>query len=215
MRPVIFSNLRLKILAAVFATGLWFFVAGQSKMEVGFFVPLGFKGAPKDLAVAGVPVDEVEVRVAGPKLFIGNLTPSQIIAELDLSGAKDGANTYKLSPSDVVAPMGVEVTRVRPSIVEVRLERLISVKLRVRPVLAGRPAPSLRVADVSVFPRAVEASGVKKEITGLQEIETKPIDISGIQYSSSFTAPLDLSGHEFRYLSASEVDVKIIIKRER
>lgn len=198
----------------MFAAALWFFVAGQSNMEIGFFVPLGFKGTPKDLVMTSSPPDEVEVRVSGPKLFINNLSPSQITAELDLSGSKDGLNSYRLTPGDVVTPMGIEVTRLRPSTVDIRMEKLVNAGLKVRARLTGRPADGYRVADVMVFPRVVTAVG-KHDIKELDSIYTKPVDVSGLNSSTSVTAPLDLSENDFRSLSVNKVEVKIIIKKER
>lgn len=213
MKNFVLSNLKLKIFAVAFAAALWFFVAGQSKMEVGFFVPLGFKSIPKDLAMASTPPDEVEVRVSGPKLFISNLSPSQLTAELDLSGAKEGTNSYRLTPADVVTPMGVEVLRLRPSSVELKMEKLVAVDLKVRPRVSGRAAAGYRVADVIVFPRVVSVTG-RQELKRLEAIYTKPVDVSGLDASASITVPLDISDHEIRSLSVNKVEVKVIIRKE-
>ena len=145
MKELFASNLKLKLLAVIFSLALWFFVAGQSRTEVGFIVPISYKGIPKDLIMTGAPPDEVEVRVTGPKLFINNLSPSQISAELDMSGAKEGINTLRIQPTDIITPMGVDVQRLRPSSVDFRLERITRVELPVRALVSGRPAPGYRV----------------------------------------------------------------------
>ncbi|MBI4950095.1 MAG: YbbR-like domain-containing protein [Deltaproteobacteria bacterium] len=213
MRNFVLSNLKLKVFAVVFAAALWFFVAGQSKMEVGFFVPIGFKSIPKDLAMASTAPDEVEVRVSGPKLFVSNLSASQITAELDLSGAKEGTNSYRLTPADIVTPMGVEVLRLRPSAVELKMEKLVSADLRVRARVSGRAAAGYRVVDVIVFPRVVSVTG-RQELKRLEAIYTKPVDVSGMDESASITAQLDISDHEIRSLSVNKVEVKVIIRKE-
>ena len=176
---------------------------------------LGFKGVPKDLIMTSMPPDEVEVRVTGPKLFIGNLSSSQITAELDLSGAKEGLNTYRIQPGDIRTPLGVDVQRFRPSSIDFRLERLINVELPVRVRISGRPAHGYRVADVLVFPRTVAASGTKKGIRDLRELYTRPVDVSGLDSSVSLSATVDASGMDLRTLSADKVDVKIVIRKER
>ena len=213
MRNFVLSNLKLKVFAVVFAAALWFFVAGQSKMEVGFFVPIGFKSIPKDLAMASTAPDEVEVRVSGPKLFVSNLSPSQITAELDLSGAKEGANSYRLTPADIVTPMGVEVLRLRPSAVELKMEKLVAADLRVRARVSGRAAAGYRVVDGIVFPRVVSVTG-RQELKRLEALYKKQVDVSGMDESASITAQLDISGHEIRSLSAIKVVVKVIVRKE-
>lgn len=215
MKELFASNLRLKLLALVFSMALWFFVAGQSRTEVGFIVPISYKGIPKDLVMAGIPPDEVEVRVTGPKLFINNLSPAQISAELDLSAAKEGVNTLRIQPTDIITPMGVDVQRLRPSSIDFRLERINRVELPVRPRLSGSPAPGYRVADVLVYPKTIVATGTRKEIRELKGLQTMPVDVSGLDSSASLTAQVDTSGLEFRSLSADKVEVKIVIRKER
>lgn len=124
LRGLFLKNKRLKLLALVFSAALWFFVAGQSNTEVGFLVPLGLKGIPADLTVTGGPPSEIEVRVSGARQVISALSSSQIIAEIDLSGGVEGVNTYNILPDNIITPVGVEVTGIRPSSVEVRLEKL-------------------------------------------------------------------------------------------
>ncbi|MDP2689323.1 MAG: CdaR family protein [Deltaproteobacteria bacterium] len=216
MKKFISTNLRLKFLAVVFAAALWFFVAGQSNTEVGFLIPIGYKGAPKDLVISSTPPDEVEVRVVGPKLFINNLSPSQIIAEIDLGGAREGVNTLRFKPSDIVTPMGVKVLRLRPGSVEVRMDRLESISLKVRPRITGHPEKGFEVADIIVFPKTVDVTRVRKGILKLDAVSTVPFDISGLDRSTSATVQIDIpSKYEFRSISAEKVEVKVIIRKER
>lgn len=215
MREFLTSNLRLKAIALAFAVALWFFVAGQSRTEVGFLVPIGLKGIPKDMVMTSVPPDEIEVRVTGPRLFISNLSPAQIAAELDLSAAKEGLNAYKIQPKDIATPMGIEVLRFRPNSIEVKLEKLSKVDLPVRAVVVGKPAPGYRVAEVIVFPKTVTVTGTRQEIKAVRTLFTKPLDISGMDSSTSLSVQLDATGAEFRSLSAERVEVKVIIRKEK
>ncbi|MBE7415529.1 MAG: hypothetical protein HS130_10035 [Deltaproteobacteria bacterium] len=215
MRSFLASNTKLKVLALVFALALWFFVAGQSRTEVGFLVPLGFKGIPKDMVMTSMPPDELEVRVTGPKLFINNLSPTQITAEIDLSGAREGLNTYRIQSKDIITPMGVEVQRLRPSSIEVKLEKMVRAELPVKARLTGRPAAGYRVADVAVAPTTVSVTGTEKEMRKLKEISTRPIDISGIDAPLSVKVQLDHAGLELRSLSVESVEVRILPRKER
>lgn len=215
LKKLLLSNLRLKLLALAFAAALWFFVAGQSDTEVGFLVPLGFKGIPKEMVMTSTPPGDVEVRVVGPRLIINNLSPSEIITEIDLSGAKEGLNTYSLQSRNVSTPIGVEVLRVRPSSIDVRLENIVSLSLPVRVRVKGKPARGYRVADVTAAPRSVAASGLKRYLEEAGAVYTKPVDISGAASSASYAAELDIPQHEFRSVSADKVNVRVTIERER
>lgn len=215
LRGIFFKNKRLKLMALVFAAVLWFFVAGQSNTEVGFLVPLGLKGIPKDMVVTGVPPAEMEVRVSGAKPVIINLSSSQIIAELDLAGAKEGVNTFNILPEDIITPVGVDVLSIRPKSVEVRLEKLVKTALPVKARLQGAPAPGFRVSGVRVSPLTVDAAGIKKEMQEAGALYTKPVDIRGLQASKSFVVQIDTSPEAFRDLSVDKVSVTVFIEKER
>ena len=152
MRNFLATNLRLKVMALAFAIALWFFVAGQSKTEVGVLVPLSLKGVPRDMVMTSMPPGDIEVRVTGPRLFMANLSPAQISAELDLSGGLEGLNAYKIQSTDITTPMGIDVLRFRPNSIEVRLEKLSKTELPVRVRVVGRPAQGYRVAEVHSRP---------------------------------------------------------------
>ncbi|MBI5598947.1 MAG: YbbR-like domain-containing protein [Deltaproteobacteria bacterium] len=124
LRGLVFRNLRLKILALVFSAALWFLVIGEKSSEVGLFVPLVVRGIPDDMMIADNADMDIEVRVTGPRSLMTNLSPSEIEAALDVSGAKEGMNTYRISAGDIKTPGGIKVVRVRPSSVDIRIERL-------------------------------------------------------------------------------------------
>jgi len=216
VKKIISANLKLKLLAVALSVALWFFVVGQSNTEVGVIVPIGYKDAPRDLVISNTPPDEVEVRVMGPKLFINNLSAKEVIAEIDLSKATVGLNSYRLTPSDITTPMGVEVLRLKPGTVDVRMDRLERKSLKVRPRVKGRPEHGFEVADIVVLPNVVEATSVKKSLSSLDEINTAPLDVSGLDHSMSVTLNLDIpSKYEFRSISADKVDVKVVIRKVR
>ncbi len=214
MKDLFFKNMRLKALALAFAIALWFFVAGQSNTEVGFLVPLGFKGIPRDLVMTSVPPAEIEVRMRGPKLFLNNLSPAQIIAELDLTGAKEGLNSYRIRSSDIVRPMGIDVSMIRPDTVDLRLERIVTASLPVKVRFTGRPAAGYRLVSFTVSPKAINAGVLKRQRKEIRVIYTKAIDLDGLTDSFTVTVPLDAPERRLWSLSADKVRVRFIIDKE-
>ena len=214
MRGLFTRNLKLKGMALAFSVALWFFVAGQRDTEMAFMVPLGYKGIPKDMVVTSSPYKEVEIRVSGPKLIISNLSPSQIIASLDLSGAVEGTKTYRLRPVDVELPVGVDATRIRPSSFTVKMARIVSVEVPVKPVIKGRPARGFRLTETVVVPEKVTVSGLAGDVRDLKSVATTPVDITGISESKAYEAGLDLLDKEFRKVAADGVTVKVNVEKE-
>jgi hypothetical protein len=79
-------NLWLKAIALGLAVALWWFVAGESKVQVGFIVPLEIRNIPSGITITNKVDRQVEVRLAGPPSLLGSLKPSDINAAIDLTG---------------------------------------------------------------------------------------------------------------------------------
>jgi len=206
-------NLGLKIISLILATGLWFFVAGQSTVEVGFFVPLGFSNIPEDMVMTSAPTGEIAVRVRGPKLVINNLTPSKITVGLDLSGAGEGLNKYRVEADNIAVPTGVAVTGVKPNSVRFRLAKIIRRIVIVKARLRGAPPKGYKVAEVSITPQSVEAAGLKKNILKIRHFVTKPIDVRGLMESKVFKVNLDFGRKELRSVTPDTIKVTVTIKK--
>ncbi|MFQ5479663.1 MAG: YbbR-like domain-containing protein [Thermodesulfobacteriota bacterium] len=213
MRGWFTHNLGLKALSLLLAGALWYFVAGQSAMEVGFFVPLGFSGIPPDMVMTTAPTGEISVRVRGPKLVINNLTPSKISANLDLSGAVEGLNRHRIELGNIDVPTGVTVTSVKPGSVRFRLESIMRKPVGVKAKLSGVPEKGYKVVHVSVSPRTVEAAGLKKNILLLRRLFTETISLNGLKESKVIKARINLEKLDVRSISPETVKVTVIIEK--
>ncbi len=212
MRGWLTHNLGLKALALILAMALWYFVAGQSSVEVGFFVPLSFSGIPEDMVMTTAPAGEVAVRVRGPKLVINNLTASKISADLDLSGAAEGLNKYRVEVDNIAVPTGVMVTSVKPSSVRFRLEKIMRKAVGVKAKFTGRPEKGFKVTVVSVSPRTVEAAGLKKNILPLRRLFTETISLKGLKESKTVKVNINYGKLELRGIDPEAVKVSIVIE---
>lgn len=213
MKELLLKNKRLKALAVVLSAALWYFIAGQTNTEVGFLVPLVFKGVPEKMEIAGVPPAEIEIRVSGPKRAIDTLSPSQVVAEIDLSGAKGGLNTFKILPQNISVPVGVEVVRFRPASVDIRMEQVVKVSLPVVARLSGTPGWGYRVAGTEIMPPVVSAVGMRKELKDRKAFYTRPVDVTGLKASKTVRADLDVDESEFKNIGARSVSVIVRIEK--
>ena len=85
-----FRNPGLKLMALLLAGALWFTVAGQQNVERSITVPLDFRNPPADLEIIGEKRDTVEVRVVGSSTVLSRLDPGEVVAVVDLTGARPG-----------------------------------------------------------------------------------------------------------------------------
>ncbi|MEW6410730.1 MAG: CdaR family protein [Nitrospirota bacterium] len=214
-KSLLLRNSGLKIASLIFAIILWFFVISRGKSEVNFEVPLEFKNIPSTIELTGDIVKSIDVRVQGQEGVLRNLRSHQINAYVDLTGAKAGESTYYITQSNINVPMNVKVSKVSPSTIKVRLEKLLKKDIEVEAHIIGKPAPGFKIQGLEVTPSTVRIEGLKKEINSIKTLKTEPIDISGAKEGISQVVKVNTAGRNIRSLNKEEVKVNIKISKER
>ncbi|MCK4739491.1 MAG: YbbR-like domain-containing protein [Deltaproteobacteria bacterium] len=194
IKGLFLNNWPLKLLSLVFASILWVLVVGQKHDELSMLVPLGFKGIPEEMVMVGEAPKDIEVRISGPVVFIDALSPLDIIASIDLSTARSGNNTYRIEAEDIKTPRGIEVIKVRPSAVEIKMEGLIRKELPVKVKTKGEPLKGFEVKNVIIIPSAVRLLGREKDLRRIKRVYTQEVDISGISTPVIEEVFMDISG---------------------
>jgi YbbR domain-containing protein len=177
MRYNPFRNLGLKVLAVALASLLWLTVAGQHVVERSLRVPLEFRNVPKSLEIVGNTPDTIDVRVRGSSAVLTRLQPGEIVAVLDVSGARTGSRLFQVRADEVRAPFGVEVTQVVPSTLALELERSARRKVPINAAVDGQPAPGFVIGTRTVEPASVDIIGPESRIRQITEATTEPVSI--------------------------------------
>ena len=131
---------------------------GERKLEVGYTVPLELKNTPPGMMVANEVPSLVDVRLSGPRTMLMNLSPKDISISVDLADLKPGLTSFKRLEERLNIPSGVKVTRLSPSFVDVKLERIKEKMVPVQVVFSGVPAEGFQVSAVRVNPERVGVS---------------------------------------------------------
>lgn len=213
MKDLVLNNITLKILALVFAVVLWFFVVGERGTEIGFLVPLELKRIPEGFVITNEVKNFVEVRLSGPRTLLTSLSPGEMRISIDLSHAKKGRNTFRILPDHIQVPRGIKVTGVRPESITIVLERLVTVKVPVRPEVVGTLPKGFRMKEVVVSPQEVSITGIEKDLKGIREIKTVPVRIGGITESLVRRVSLDLTHLNVTRVDPDTVEVSINIQK--
>jgi YbbR domain-containing protein len=179
MRYNPFRNLGLKVLAIALASLLWLTVAGQHIVERSLRVPLEFRNIPKSLEIVGNTPDTIDVRVRGSSAVLTRLQPGEIVAVLDVSGARTGSRLFQVRADEVRAPFGVEVTQVVPSTLALELERSARRRIPINASVDGQPAPGFVIGTKTVEPSSVEVVGPESRVRQITEATTEPVSIKG------------------------------------
>lgn len=173
-------NWQLKALAVTFAAVLWLFVVGEREAEIGVIVPIELRNIPPGTVVAADVEREVQVRLAGPQTFLASLSPDQVRVSVDVSGATpDEPQHLRLTPATVSMPRGLDVVRVSPPEIIVRVERIARRRVPVEVALVGRAAEGLEVRGWRVEPADVEIVGGAHAVSRIRAVETVDLDLAG------------------------------------
>jgi len=206
------ENIFLKLLSLAFALILWFFVMGEQKQELSYAVPLAIKNLPANLMVANEIPSQVDVRISGPRTLLMNLDPKDMGIAVDLKGLQPGITSFKRLEELFNLPGALKITRLSPSFVDVRLERIKDKKVPVKLVVSGAPAPGFELRQIQLTPAEVLVEGAEGELKNIAQVETDPVEIEGVRDSFSLIVPIDYRGR-YTYLKEDrtvEVHVTIV-----
>jgi YbbR domain-containing protein len=206
------TDARLKLLSLVLATFTWFFVKGvTSDSRVIEGVPVEVK-ARSGLTVLQTSAATISVTVRGTPEDVRQVSRQDLSAVVDLTDdSRLGPITKKLTPKSVRHSRRVQVAEVEPAEVTVNVDQMVERELPVQPQLAGEMPSSLSIERVVTDPETVKVKGPKMLLTGMANIATLPIDVTGRR--TSFRERVELTPLPFPEGMAQrhwvEVDVRI------
>lgn len=195
-RDAVSKNLGLKVLALAMSVAIWWFVAGESNVQVGFSVPLEIRNVPEGMAITNKVESQVDVRITGPSTLLGALRQKDVSAVIDLSTAKAGREVVSLNDRSVKVPIRFRVQRVYPNAVEVYLEKLERKRLPVAARVGGTPQVRRRIARVTVDPPSLEVEALPEEFSRMHSLVTEEVTPETPEGVFSERARVDLrEGH--------------------
>jgi YbbR domain-containing protein len=173
-----FRHLGLKFISLAIAAALWFAVAGEPTIERTVRAPLASQNLSDTLELVDSPPSAVDVRVRGASSLVSHLATGDVVAMVDLSAARSGRKIFHLTPAQVLAPFGVEVTQVTPGDVSLTFEPSLTKMVPVKPVLEGEPALGYAVGKASVDPPSVAVVGPETALRHLQWAPTEAVSVA-------------------------------------
>jgi YbbR domain-containing protein len=177
MRYHPFRQLGLKMLAVLLASLLWLTVAGEHVVERSLRVPLEFRNIPEAVEIVGTTPDSVDVRLRGSSAVLSRIQSGEIVAVLDLSGARTGSRLFHIRSDEVRAPFGVEVSQVVPATLGLDLEKSARRKVPVVPAIEGDPAPGFIAGKWTAEPATVDIVGPESHVRQVAEATTEAVSV--------------------------------------
>lgn len=196
-RKFLLGNIRVKLMALAMAIALWLYATGRHTGELKDDIPL-IISTPPGFTMLSEGIDTVTIKVRGPQNIIDNL--SSMIKNRKIQAIynippyeKDVGDHVKetilLGKDNLNLPEDIKLDSIMPSKIEVTLGKLQKKYLDVRLKKEGEPAPGYKITSEFVYPSEVIVTGPSSAIMRATEIDTTPINVSGITTDQNKTFP--------------------------
>ena len=208
-----YRRLPLMVASGVLAFLLWLMVIADEKVEAGFMVPLVFENIPPSVVIDGPPMASLYVQVRGSKQAVEDISLHEIRSHVDLSGVNPGDEFVQISPQDIVLPKGLTVLGIYPPYLDLKFLARKPVSVKVRTV--GKPAVGYEVGEVTAIPLQLEIVGPQQLVDDISEVETFPVNVSGLKKSFKLKADFVPPGDDVRILQLKPTDVVIEVAEKQ
>ncbi|MEA1969422.1 MAG: CdaR family protein [Thermodesulfobacteriota bacterium] len=194
--------------------------------ETDLLLPVYFSSMPAGLAQTSFYTNKIEIHVKGPSRLIEKLGGKNLhyLVDLYTELASDPAgSTDLIKPGTYSIPViknrfsisgKIEITSIIPSFITVTLEKVKTVNLAVTIPYRGKPASGYIALPAEAEPDTVLITGAESLVKSLQNIRTKPVDITNARESFKKEVPLDLDESLDIASSSQAIKVSVAIKKE-
>ena len=209
LRQFLTQNVGLKFFSLLLAFAIWRIITSEDIAEVGFNIPLELRNMPEGVEVVGDIVNSVSVRIRASSKLIKRLSSADMFVAVDLSHSVLGEHTYPLTNGSVQAPVGVEVIRIIPTHVKLRLERTIHKKVLVNVRWRGALPDAKGEAELDPTPADIIVEGPSSRVSEITQVNTDVIDLSQVMPNQTLSVNLSVDDPTIR-LSQEKVNVHVV-----
>ncbi len=153
-----------------------------------------FKGKASENFIPAMPIVSPDtVTITGPASKLDKIESA--VVEVDITGIE--SETTLILPVQLTLKDNANISdvQVNPSSCAVKItgnNPVISKIVPIIPKITGQPFQGFGVESVSVNPISVTLKGAMNGLSGVNYIETSPVDISGVTKTKAYTIPLNI-----------------------
>ena len=185
-------NASYKVLAVILAVFVWFLARKSGEpIQMSFYAPVVFKNVSPEFQVTS---DPPQVNIVVHTNSRDSFNPQEIQAVLDLDKAREGTLSYVMTENHILSPVKVEITRIHPSQITVRIEELIEKSFSIKPRYQGTPKKGYLLGDIKIVPDTLTMRGPRSVLEKMEHISAHEIELEGLNESTTMRVDLDLPG---------------------
>lgn len=201
------SLARLAVPLAVMAIFI-FTSCTQEPRETNLLLPVDYANVPGDMILTNFHTDKIEVRIKCQAKRIEKLSkeslvyPADIYTDLafDPAGGTDAIEPgrYLLPVDKNRIPLGnsASIMNITPSYLSIRLEKKVTRVFKVMVPFIGETAKGYMAISPMCAPSTVTLTGAESLINGINQLTTKPVDLTNANENFKKEVPLDLEQSE-------------------
>lgn len=209
----VLHNGGVKLLSVALATGIWFLISPEEEpAEVALRAPVVFDHMPQHLEISSESIPEAQIRVRGPERVIRELQPSEVHAEIDLSGAKPGERTFDLTSQEVRHPSDVRVVQVLPSQLHLAFDTRLTREIEIHPRVTGIFAEGEQIVKIVADPPVITVTGPRRHVERIDAATTDPVDATGTRGSAVFTTNVYVSDPLVQVVQKGSIQVTVVVQ---
>jgi len=215
VKTIFLRNWGLKLFSFILALILWLTLIPEEKMysEKTLVIPLTLNNIPSRMELTERVQPQINVTLIAPNRLLPQITEATVHAVLDLSNASVEQTAYPINRNMVSIPAGTEIKELYPSQVNIELEYIKEVILKVEPTLIGALKEGFELVNIEVSPSEVSIRGPESKVPDKAVVKTTPIDISKLTQSEEIEAELILPNPDVRLSGRNtKVTIRILIQ---
>lgn len=170
-------NWQYLALALAMALFCWYLVTGREKVDTWMTMRVEMTGMPEGLYIKNGMVGTVDVLVRGPRGVGRKLEEGQLVYTLGLGKIVPGKNLIMFDPKAIPLPKVYEVVEVRPSRLELDVERREVKTVPVKVVLRAGAPDGYSLSGARAVPDTVRLTGPADKLKAIREIRTQPVTV--------------------------------------
>jgi len=170
-------NWQYLLLAFAMAVFCWYLVTGREKVDTWMAMRVEMTGAPEGLYIKSGMVGSVDVLVRGPRGVARRIEDSQLVYNLNLGRIAPGKNLIVFDAKNIPLPKVYEVVEIRPSRLELEVEKRTVKTVPVKVVLRSPVPEGYSMTGVRVTPESVRLTGPSSKLDGMTQVRTQPVTV--------------------------------------
>jgi YbbR domain-containing protein len=208
------KDLLVKILSLFFAVFLWYFVAGEDRVDMTVKVPVEIVNLPHHLIISNQFKNELEVTVSGARSLIRGIDKKNVIRSIDLTEATPGNMAVRNGLDSIKFPRGIKTIRIQPTNITLLLDQLVQKDIQIKYATSGELSDNYILESIKIDPDHLTVSGPSETFKDIQILKTEPIDLASLTNSTTKQLHLKLAADLAKLTGESAVTATIKIKEK-